>query len=103
MFFPIFYINHHNTHMTVTSSLFTLLFQGFFKSFSKPSPSQLRIKTKTLFLSSSIPLQWINKKQMLFSSFANTWKKNVEQKVKLLKDHLQKCQSLKWLRGCNRR
>src|ERR1044072_8969189 len=97
------YIKHHkgSYHSHIITFHFTLsqvfkVLQTF--SFSL-SLSQLQIKTKTLFPSSSISLQWINKKQMLFSFLSNTSKKIVEQKVKLLKGQVQKFRLLKWLQG----
>src|ERR1044072_1241034 len=52
--------------------------------------SQLQIKPKTFFPSSSISLPWINKKQTPFSSSANTLKKNAEHGVKMLKIQIQR-------------
>src|ERR1044072_2084311 len=85
-------VNHDITHDHY-STIYTLLFYKsarVFKSVLSLFPSRLQIKPKTFFPSSSISLPWINKKQTLFSSSANTLKKNAEHGVKMLKIQIQR-------------
>src|ERR1044072_1565075 len=86
---PFFYKLHKASQRLTSLShhhYYTLLFHEFSKFFKLfLSLSQLQIKPKTSFPSSSISLQWINKKQALFSSFANTLRKNAGHGVKMLK------------------